>query len=349
MERADPAIEGGAAKRTLASGLFRGFLAVHMEPEQIRWGILGTGRIAGKFAAELPSSRTGRLVATASRTRESAEAFARTHGGEGIAGYEALLSRADVDAVYLSLPNALHREWSIAALEAGKAVLCEKPMALDATEAEEMFACAERCGGLLMEAFMYRAHPQTRRLFEIVAGGAIGEPRLIRSNFTFCREASPADARFQEGPGGGSLMDVGCYCVDFTRSLLGTEPDRIECLIHRHETGVDDYAAGLLGFASGALATFTCGMTVVSDQTAHIAGTEGRIEIPRFWQAKEGFSLISPGGRVEHHEVEEPRPIYAVEADAFARVLRGGTNWNPPANTLGNLRVLERLRDGAKA
>ncbi len=320
-----------------------------MEPEFIRWGILGTGRIAAKFAAELPASRTGRIVATASRTLGSAETFAREYGSEGIAGYEALLSRPDVDAIYVSLPNTLHREWSIAALEAGKAVLCEKPMALDASEAEEMFACAARCGGLLIEAFMYRAHPQTRRLFEIVSSGAIGEVRLIRSNFTFCREATAGDARFQAGPGGGSLMDVGCYCVDFTRSVVGMEPDRIECFAHRHGSGVDDYAAGLLGFSSGALATFTCGMTVVSDQTAHIAGTEGRIEIPRFWQGKEGFSLISPGGVVERIEVEETRPIYAVEADAFAEVMRGGVNWNPPGHTLGNLRVLERLRDGAKA
>lgn len=319
-----------------------------MEPEFIRWGILGTGRIAGKFAAELPFSRTGRLVATASRTMESAAAFAARHGGDPIAGYDALLAREDIDAIYLSLPNILHREWSIAALEAGKAVLCEKPMALDVAEAEEMFACAKRKGGLLIEAFMYRAHPQTRKLFDLVASGAIGEIRLIRSNFTFSREASPDDARFQAGPGGGSLMDVGCYCVDFNRTLLGAEPDRVECIAHRHEFGVDDYAAGLLGFPGGELATFTCGMTVVSDQTAHIAGTEGRIEITRFWQGKEGFSLISPGGAVERFEVEESRPIYAVEADAFAGVMRGGANWNPPENTLANLRVLEKLRNEAR-
>ena len=313
-----------------------------------RWGILGTGRIASKFAAELPASHTGRLVATASRRAESASAFARVHGGGGVTGYEALLARDDVDAIYLSLPNALHHEWTLAALDAGKHVLCEKPMALNVVEAAGMFARASERGLVLIEAFMYRAHPQTRRLFEMVAGGALGELRLLRANFTFSREASRDDARFQDGPGGGSLMDVGCYCVDFHRTLSGQEPDRVECLVHRHEFGVDDYAAGLLGFPGGSLATFTCGMTVLSDQSAHIAGTEGRIEITRFWQAKEGFSLISPKGAVEKIRIREKRPIYAVEADAFAEVVAGGANWNPSENTMGNLRVLERLRAAAE-
>ncbi|MCB1205563.1 MAG: Gfo/Idh/MocA family oxidoreductase [Verrucomicrobiae bacterium] len=312
-----------------------------------RWGILGTGNIASKFAAELPRSRSGRLVASASRSTENAAAFAKTHGGEAITGYDALLAREDIDAIYLSLPNALHCEWTLAALDAGKHVLCEKPMALDSSEAREMFRRSAQRGRLLIEAFMYRAHPQTRLLFDTVASGAIGEIRLVRANFTFRREASREDARYQAGPGGGSLMDVGCYCVDFARTLLGREPDRVECLAHRHEFGVDDFAAGLLGFGSGALATFTCGMTVLSDQTAHIAGTEGRIEIPRFWQAKEGFSLISPKGTVEKLRVREKRPLYAVEADAFAEVVAGAPNWNAPENTLGNLRVLEQLRERA--
>lgn len=309
-----------------------------------RWGILGTGRIAARFASELPHSHTGVLAATASRSAESAAALARTHGGEAVAGYENLLRRDDLDAVYVSLPNALHREWTLAALDAGLHVLCEKPMALDVAEAREMFRRSAQRGRVLLEAFMYRAHPQTKLLFETVAGGAIGEVRLIRANFTFHREASREDARFQAGPGGGSLMDVGCYCVDFARTLCGGEPDRVRCLAHVHEYGVDDYAAGLLGFPGGALATFTCGMTVLSDQTTHIAGTEGRIEIPRFWQAQEGFSLILPSGAVERFEVRESRPLYAVEADAFAEVVAGGANWNPAENTLGNLKVLEELR-----
>ena len=232
----------------------------------------------------------------------------------------------------------------IRATEAGKHILCEKPLTLNLDDARCVVAAARAAGVTLMEAYMYRAHPQTKLLFETVAAGTIGEVRLIRANFTFHREASREDARFQEGPGGGSFMDVGCYCVDFIRTLCGGEPDRVQALAHRHEFGVDDYATGLLGFSNGALATFTCGMTVLSDQTAHIAGTEGRIEIPRFWQAQEGFSLISPSGTVERFEVKESRPLYAVEADAFAEVVAGAPNWNPAENTIGNLRVLEELR-----
>ena len=313
-------------------------------PPPLSWGILGTGTIAGRFAADLPFSRSGRLAAVASRKADTAAAFVKSHGGDAVSGYEALLARADVDAVYISLPNALHHEWTLAALDAGKHVLCEKPMALSETEAREMFARAAARGLVLIEAFMYRAHPQTALIHEIIAAGAVGEIRLIRTNFTFNREALPQDARFQAGPGGGSLMDVGCYCVDFTRTLLATEPDRVECVAHRHEYGVDDYAAGLLGFPGGALATFTCGMTVLSDQTAHIAGTEGRLEVTRFWQGKDGFSLVSPKGKVKAFSIKEKRPIYAVEADAFAEVVAGAPNWNAPENTLANLRVLEQLR-----
>lgn len=310
----------------------------------LNWGILGTGMIAGRFAADLPHSRSSRLSAVASRNPDSATAFAKQHGGKPVTGYERLLARPDIDAVYISLPNALHHEWTLAALDAGKHVLCEKPVALSEVEAREMFDRAEATGKVLIEAFMYRAHPQTRLIHETIAKGAIGEIRLIRSNFTFNREASREDARFQPGPGGGSLMDVGCYCVDFTRTLLNAEPDRVMCIAHRHELGVDDYAAGLLGFPNGALATFTCGMTVISDQSTHIAGTEGRIEVVRFWQGEEGFSLISPKGKVRRFSVKEDRPLYALEADAFAEVVGGGTNWNVAANTLGNLRVLDELR-----
>lgn len=313
----------------------------------LRWGILGTGMIAKRFAADLPFSHTGTLTAVASRSAESATAFTKHYGGIPVEGYEALLARDDIDAVYISLPNTLHHEWTLAALDAGKHVLCEKPMALSETEAVEMFDRAEASGRVLIEAFMYRAHPQTRLLHEIIASGAIGEIRLMRANFTFHREASPTDARFQPGPGGGGIMDVGCYCVDFIRTLSGQEPDRVQSLLHQHEFGVDDFAAGLLGFPGGQLATFTCGMTVVSDQTSHIAGTAGRIEIVRFWQGKGGFSLIDPAGTVEKYQVEEERPIYAIEADAFAEVVGGAPNWNDRANTLGNLRVLEILRKGS--
>ncbi len=318
----------------------------------LRWGILGTGQIAKKFAADLPFSQTGRLVVTASRSGESAIAFAAGHGGVGVEGYDALIANPDVDAVYISLPNSLHKEWSVKSLEAGKHVLCEKPIALSAPEAEEMFAVAAKSGCILIEAFMYRAHRQTQQLFQAIKDGIIGELRIVRANFTFDREPSKEDARYRVGGGGGAIMDVGSYCTDFIRTLAGSEPTRVHSIIHQHPFGVDDYAAGTLGFESGLLATFTCGMTVTSDQNAHIAGTTGRIEISRFWRANEGYTIFRPGKMPEQSsaefvtlEEEETRPIYAVEADAFAGVVEETIpNWNPPENAINNMRVLDRLR-----
>ena len=199
---------------------------------------------------------------------------------------------------------------------------------------------------------MYRTQKQTQELFQKIADGLIGEIKLVRANFTFSREASASDARYQEGEGGGSIMDVGCYCTDFIRELAGSEPSEVHSIIHRHPIGgVDDYAAGTLAFDNGLLATFTCGMTVVSDQTAHISGTTGRIEITRFWQAREGYTIYRPTDDPMNPTAEfispekESRPIYAVEADGFADVVRGRiSNWNPPANTIGNMRVLDQLR-----
>lgn len=333
-------------------------MSIHRyDGRRIRWGILGTGMIAEKFAKELPLSKTGHLQAVASRSNEKAKAFlGRLHSqilpesGASFAqahdNYEALVTDPDVDAVYIALPNSLHRDWTLRALRARKHVLCEKPLALHALEAEEMFAAAKSANRILMEATMYRALPQTRLLIDAVASGQIGIPKLLRTNFTFTRPVDPNDARYQPGAGGGSLMDVGCYCIDLARSIAGDEPVESHAVFHQHESGVDDYAAGTLRFPSGLLATFTCGMTVVSDQTTHIAGSEARIEIPRFWFGAEGFKIVYPNGDHSVFPGNRPdtTPIYAIEADAFAAVLEGSPSWNPPENTIGNLCVIDRLR-----
>lgn len=323
----------------------------------IRWGILGTGMIAEKFAQGLSLSQSGEPRAIASRNSDKAGDLIQQLSDwsgvnhsfdvtEAVEGYEVLIDHPDVDAVYIALPNHLHKKWTINALRAGKHVLCEKPLALNAAEAEELFAVASEEGRVLIEAFMYRALPQTTNLLESIWDGLIGDLRIIRANFTFNREASPHDARYQAENGGGSLMDVGCYCIDFARSLTGTEPIEMNATFHQHELGVDDYAAGTLAFPNDVLMTFTCGMTVTSDQTAHIAGTEGRIEIPRFWFGEEGYSIIRLDGKTEiiPGKKNASRPVYAAEADAFADVVGGAENWNPPENTIGNMRVLDALR-----
>lgn len=304
--------------------------------------------IAKQFAGDLRSSEAGELVATGSRAQASADGFAGEYGGKGYGSYEGVLEDGEVDAIYVSLPNALHREWTIRGLEAGKHVLCEKPMALTAAEAEEMFAVAEREGRVLIEAFMYRAHPQTKRLLEMIREEKVlGDLRLIRANFTFGRAADVSDARYGCVDGGGSIMDVGCYCVNFGRALTGMEPTGLECLAHRHEHGVDDYAAGLLRFGEDVLMTFTCGMTVKSDWRSFVAGTEGTLEVNRFWYCEDAAVMLRGDGGREEIRVDAGRPLYAVEADAFAEAVRGGDRFVEAADTVGNMRVLEGLRGKA--
>jgi xylose dehydrogenase (NAD/NADP) len=313
--------------------------------ERIGWGILGTGMIAKKFAGDLPGSDTGKLVATGSRGQESADKFAGKFGGTGYGSYEGVLGDEAVEAVYISLPNGLHKEWAIRCMEAGKHVLCEKPMACDVGEAEEMFAAAERTGKVLIEAFMYRAHPQMERILEMVrAEKVLGELRLIRSNFTFERPPSLSDGRYHVEHAGGSIMDVGCYCVNFARALVGSEPTDVACMAHRHEYGVDDYAAGVMRFGEDVLMTFTSGMTVKSDWRTFVAGTEASLEVNGFWFCEDPVYLVRKDGTREEVKVDAGKPLYAVEADAFAAAVAGGERFVEREETLGNMRVLDELR-----
>ncbi|MFT5468721.1 MAG: xylose dehydrogenase (NAD/NADP) [Verrucomicrobiales bacterium] len=315
--------------------------------EKLRWGILGTGMIAKKFAGDLPLTKSGVLAAAASRSQKSADAFAAEFGGKAIEGYQQLLDDPEIDAIYISLPNGLHAEWSIAAMEAGKQVLCEKPIACNEAEAATMFEASERTGQVLVEAFMYRTMPAVKAVLKLVHDGEIGDLRLIRTNFTFARPVSLEDARYQVAHAGGALMDVGCYCMNLTRALVGAEPNSAHAVAHLHSSGVDDYAAGTLKFGDDVLTTFTCGMTVQSDPGAFIAGTEGMIEFPAFWLAETGFTLIKNGVRT-HHAAPPELPLYASEADAFSSVVRGETApWISREDTLGNMRVLDQLRAAA--
>src|SRR3954447_13087611 len=190
-----------------------------MELSNVRWGVLSTANIGRR--AVLPAiqrSRNGELVAVASRDADKARAFAADLGiPRAYASYEQLLADPEIEAVYIPLPNSMHREWTIKAAQAGKHILCEKPLGLNAAECAEMDAAARQNGVLLMEAFMYRFHPQTERVIQLIRQGAIGHPRLIHAAFTF-RLSNPANIRLQSDLGGGSLMDVGCYCVNVSRT-----------------------------------------------------------------------------------------------------------------------------------
>lgn len=311
--------------------------------KKLRWGVLGTGTIAKKFAGDLKATELGELAATGSRSQSTADAFASEFGGKGVDSYEALVSHPEVDAVYNSLPNGLHAEWSIKAMEACKHVLCEKPMARNISEVEEMFRVSERTGQVLIEAFMYRSHPAIQKLIDMVRGGALGQVKLIRSNFSFTREVMDSDARYQVDHAGGGLMDVGCYCVNLARAVMGGEPTDIACFAHIHEKGVDDYAAGILRFGNKTLMTFTCGMTVMNDWTTYISGDDGEIEINAPWFCDGSFKLTK-GEDTEIIEAKTEKPMYALEAEAFAAAVAGEKPWITKEDTLGNMRVLDQLR-----
>ena len=314
--------------------------------QPLRWGILGTGMIAAKFAADLNQTPLGYLEATGSRRQNSAEAFAATHGGRAITSYETLIKDPAIQAVYISLPNGMHAEWSIKAMEAGKHVLCEKPLARNAAEAKSMFDASERTGQLLIEAFMYRTLPSIRKLIKMVQGGALGQVKLIRSNFSFTRDVLEGDARYELSQAGGGLMDVGCYCVNLTRAVMGAEPTDTACFAHLHERGVDDYAAGVLRFGDKTLATFTCGMTVANDWTTYIAGDDAEIAIHDPWLG-DGTFTMTRNGQAETIEAKTNTPLYALEAEAFAEAVGGANPWITRNDTLGNMRVLDRLREQA--
>ena len=324
------------------------------------WGILGTGNIARQFAGGVAAARRSRVVNVGSRDPQRAAEFARTHAVARAGDYESVLADGEVRAVYVSLPNNMHHEWTIKALRAGKHVLCEKPFATSLAEAREMFDVARREGLVLIEAFMYRAHPLTHSVIEAVASGAIGEVRLIRTSFCFKVSKWEGNIRFEPALHGGVLMDVGCYCVNFSRMFAGCEPSGIHVVHHRHESGVDDVVAGTLAFPNGVLASFTCGMSVHADNAASVCVSEGYVEIPVPWKPPRNgaaFTIArSTPPRMENPAAKSPPPretrtigdvgeLYALEADAFAAaVLDGAAAFVTREDTLGNQRVMDELR-----
>jgi predicted dehydrogenase len=259
-----------------------------------------------------------------------------------------MLDDDSVEAVYISLPNSMHHEWTIKAVEAGKHVLCEKPFASNVAEAQEMFAAGREAGRVVIEAFMYRTQPVIKKVIQLVRGGVVGDVRIVRSNFTFNRPASMEDCRYQPELAGGSIMDVGTYCTNFTRALLGAEPTEVAAICHRHSGGVDEYAAGTMRFEGDVLSTFTCGMTVYSDWGTFVGGTEGHLHIDAPWFSDGKFVVTKGNDETTEHEVKSPMDLYAMEAEAFAEsVLDGAEPWLTEADTLGNMAVLDKLRASA--
>jgi predicted dehydrogenase len=258
--------------------------------------------------------------------------------------YADLVNDRDVDAVYISLPNSMHHEWAIKCLRAGKHVLCEKPIAANRARAVEMFDVAQQTGRLLIEAFMYRCHPGIERVIELVRGGAIGRVKIIRSHFTFNRPEKAEDVRYQKALAGGSIMDVGCYTVNFARALTGEEPVNVHGLAHQHGFGVDDFAGAVMQFPSGVIAVLTCGMTVQADRTTYVGGAGGYLSIDTPWFTDGRYTIVR-GEQKEFGHVACALPPYALEAQVFAECVSGKRKpWITREDSLGNMAVLDAWR-----
>jgi D-xylose 1-dehydrogenase (NADP+, D-xylono-1,5-lactone-forming) len=287
----------------------------------VRWGILSTARINDKFLAGLREADQAVAVAVASRDAGQAARYAEQHGiGHSYADYEALLADPEIEAVYIPLPNAMHLDWSTRALRAGKHVLCEKPLGRDPNEVEAAFDLADRQGLLLMEAFMYRHHPQTKRLHELVTGGAIGRLRLIRGAFSFPLSRT-GDVRLSATLQGGGLMDVGCYCLSAARMLAG-EPLRV----HAEQTvggdGVDVSFAAVLRFADDVLALFDAGLSMVSRDELEVVGEEGSLFLDDPWHCRAPAIELRREDGTQRIVVEAVDP-YRLEIENFSAAVRG--------------------------
>jgi D-xylose 1-dehydrogenase (NADP+, D-xylono-1,5-lactone-forming) len=318
--------------------------------EAVRWGILSTAHINRKLLPGMRASEHVDLVAVASRDGDRAAQYAREHGiSRAHAGYKALLADPDVEAVYISLPNAEHVRWSRRALEAGKHVLCEKPLTRRAAEVDEVFDVAERNGRFLVEAFFWRYHPQTRRLAELVRDGAIGELRLMRAVFSHDATPNPADVRLQGDLDGGALMDVGCYCVSGMRLLAG-EPAAVSGQQVVGGNGVDVRFAGTLRW-DGIVGTLDCGLDLPDRDELEVIGSEGTLFLDDPWHGRAtGIELRRAGGDefIERIEVEAA-DSYRAEVEDLSRAIRGG---GEPllgrADALGQARVIEALYRAAE-
>ncbi|MBV9336808.1 MAG: Gfo/Idh/MocA family oxidoreductase [Solirubrobacterales bacterium] len=289
----------------------------------VKWGIMSTARINRLFLAGAREADGVELTAVASRDRARAEEYARENGIRRAHGsYEDLLADPEVDAVYIPLPNSLHVEWSIRALQSGKHVLCEKPLSRRPEEVARAFDVAEQSGRLLMEAFMYRHHPQTRRLTELLDAGAVGRVRVIRAAFGFAAD-DPANVRLQTALDGGGLMDVGCYCVSAARLIAG-EPERVSAEQALGGDGVDVVFAGTMRHPGDVLTHFDCGLALDSRDLLEVTGDAGSLLLEDPWHCRNPLIQLRRDVETELIEIERTNS-YRLEAENFSAAIRGQT------------------------
>jgi predicted dehydrogenase len=312
----------------------------------LRVGLLSTARINRRVIAGAAASDRVEVVAVGSRDSDKARTYAGEHGiARAHGSYGALLADPEVDAVYVSLPNSLHVPWTLRALEAGKHVLCEKPLTRHPEEVGHVFDAADAAGLVVTEAFMWRHHPQAHRLVQLVDDGAIGELRLVRATFRFILDR-PGDIRLSDELDGGALMDVGCYCVSGCRLLAG-EPVTASSVLVPGPEGADVRVGGVLGFADGVVGVVDAALDVSGLARLEVNGSEGALVLDDPWIGTHARITLHRDGRSEDLPVEQADP-YRLELEDLATAVEQG---RPPllgrADALGQARALEALHAGA--
>ena len=313
----------------------------------VRWGILGTGGIARQFTAGLRDSPGADILAVGSRSKDSARKFADAFGvPRPHAGYEELAADPDVDVIYVATPHPIHEENVTLCLKAGKHVLCEKPMTVNAEQAERLISLAEERGLFLMEGMWTRFFPLMERVREMLSSGAIGEPRMLGVDFGFRAPFDPLQRLFNPDLGGGALLDVGVYCVSLSSMVFGA-PNKISGLAHLGETGVDEQSAAILKHGDGQISTISIATRTRTPQEAVISGTEGRIRIHSEWWRPHTLTLYRPGQEDETIEALSTGNGFPHEAAEVMNCIRSGERESavmPLRETLEIARTMDELR-----
>lgn len=314
--------------------------------KKVRWGVLSTADIGLKqVIPAIFKSENAEMAAISSRNSKSKTVAAKLVIPKAYESYEQLLEDPDIDAVYIPLPNHLHREWTIKAAKAGKHVLCEKPASLTSFETREMVEVCQEQGVKFMEAFMYQFHPQHRRVREIIASGEIGEVRLFKSSFSFYLENRKENIRMGKEMGGGSVYDVGCYTIHAARYIMGSEPFEVQMdAVIDELAGVDTSATGVLKFNNGVKAIIDCSFDMAGRDEYEVVGTKGIIRVPYAFRPDVnggiGQVIISTDGVVREEKI--PGDIYRLEIELFSRaILEGIDPVYSGEETIRNMEVID--------
>jgi D-xylose 1-dehydrogenase (NADP+, D-xylono-1,5-lactone-forming) len=320
-----------------------------MSNKTLNWGLLSTARINNALIPPLRASKRNSLLAVASRTQETANAYAkekkisRAHGS-----YEDLLADPEIDVIYNSLPNRLHAEWTIKAVEAGKHVLCEKPLALNGDEVDAIQSVARQHGRIVAEAFMYRYHPQTLQVQQIVKSGSLGAVKLIRGSFSYIL-GRQGDVRLKPELGGGSIWDIGCYPISYARSVLGEDPLEVLGWQVTGPTGIDETFVGQMRFANDVLSQFDCSFVMPLRASMEIVGSEATLNIPAPFKPYENEKIyLSRASKTETIKIRGPELYIGEVEDMADAILLGKEPRISLADSRGNVLAITSLLESAR-